>query len=35
MIKGKDDPTYRKFKSRFNYLQWKEKQSSNQIQNAI
>jgi len=35
MIKGKDDPTYRKFKSRFSHLQWKEKQYSNQIQNAI
>lgn len=35
MIKGKDDSTYRKLKSRFKHLQWKEKQQSNQIQKAI
>lgn len=35
MIKGKEDSTYRKFKSRFNHLQWKEKQSTDQIQKAI
>ncbi|MDE7396472.1 MAG: reverse transcriptase family protein [Muribaculum sp.] len=29
MIKGKEDTTYQKFKSRFNYLQWKEKRNSN------
>ena len=35
MIKGKEDSTYRKFKSRFKRLQWKEKQSTDQIQKAI
>ena len=35
MIKGKEDSTYRKFKSRFKRLQWEEKQSTNQIQKAI
>lgn len=35
MIKGKEDSTYRKLKSRFNCLQWKEKQKSNQMQKAI
>lgn len=28
MIKGKEDSTYLKFKNRFKYLQWKEKQNS-------
>ena len=35
MIKGKEDSTYRKFKSRFKRLQWEEKQSTDQIQKAI
>lgn len=35
MIKGKDDSTYRKFKSRFKRLQREEKQSTYQIQKAI
>ena len=35
MIKGKNDSTYRKLKSRFKHLQWKEKQQSNQMQKAI
>ena len=35
MIKGKEDSTYRKFKSRFKRLQWEEKQSTNQIQKDI
>lgn len=35
MIKGKEDSTYRKLKSRFNLLQWKEKQNSNKIQKVI
>ena len=34
MIKGKEDTTYQKFKSRFNRLQWIE-QKLNQIQKAI
>lgn len=35
MIKGKEDSTYRKFKSRFKRLQWEEKQSTDQIQKDI
>lgn len=35
MIKGKEDSTYRKLKSRFKHLLWKEKQSTDQIQKAI
>lgn len=35
MIKGKEDSTYRKFKSRFKHLQWEEKQRTDQIQKAI